>query len=294
MGSVRQVVFILATFCFNMKVGEDSIVSFTTSVFVQSVAGVCTEAIFVDKINWEVDNEALTGGTMTVELAARKRFDTTSMVAQADSGMLVPPSRSANVEANTMGEYTTSLRALTRRFSQVFFMPQNSVRSYTPHMTQNDQTDGHRTVGLTVETKIPDSHYSLVSYLYRFYVGGARLKVFNRALTGHTMCSLAFSRERSLTSPVRDPTPVVEQSAIINNCMEVTIPYYGQTRCYVLAADQVDSKPLPHAVISPIGEATSSVNVYEAGSDDLTFFFLIGPPVMHSAWTETLDTPIIP
>ena len=269
----------------------------TVQIFCEFIGGYCITCGIEPQMFYTADSpEFENNGTSTAVLATSTSSGidfSRRMIAQAGEGMLVPKSRAPDVTAATMGEYNFSLRSLIKRFSPVLRVTANVLRGYTPHMTQYEQQSGYRTVGVASPQIVPESHYSLVSNLFRFYVGGARLKLFNNDVFGSTQTALAFTESRSVAVSSLDLTPQVEQSTIVNNCTEVTIPYYGRTRCYVLAADQVDSQPLSRAVFFAQSATAVPSLVYEAGADDLAFFFTVGPPVVHYALNDRVTPPVV-
>nr|UNY41974.1 MAG: polyprotein 2 [Picornavirales sp.] len=233
-------------------------------------------------LNWLNAHSDPFGGTMTATSSTRQvKFDPAGLVAQGDSGLLVPKAQASDVTACTMGEYNYSLRALIKRFMPIFSLPDGSTRGYSPHLTTFDQSTGYRVIQPAQPLEVPESHFSLVTNLYRFYVGGSRVKVFARTSLGALVGALGISTELDTIVSDLDITPQVEQSCVINNCLELTVPYYGRTRCYVLGADQVDAQPVSRALLTTV-DAPKNL-VYEAAADDTAFFFIVGPPVMHYA-----------
>jgi len=118
--------------------------------------------------------------------------------------------------------------------------------------------------------------------LYRFYSGGTRIKV---AAQVNNLNMRACLSETPGTNSYEDPvsqTAQFEQYSNINNMMELTIPYYSSTRCR--AVSQEWTRPGRQVGIS-LDKAAPAQRIvglgYEAAADDFSFFFMVGPPVMH-------------
>jgi hypothetical protein len=219
------------------------------------------------------------------------------LVAQMDDGTHnvradaeIAPTESRRVAAETVGEYSASLRGLTKRFTHIAQVPTNITFSYGGIF---ETESGFRTYK-GKEKYIPDSWMSIISYLYRFYAGGKRYKTFlqfqDRAQSSITAAGNAQGRSigTSYDEEVPMGDPSVETSGVINNAVEIEIPYYNVVRARVLngSFNFVDNK-LVQRIDGPDGYR----RFYEAGADDLNFWFMVGPPVMTPTYISRVEPP---
>jgi len=254
--------------------------------------GVCIGCIFSKELLW-TETSDLTDCTLTI-LTVGALFDKdTPMTAEGNENLLIPGNNTTSAISCTMGEYVLSLRTLLKRFTIVARLASGVLRSYGPNIARESPLNGARIVRSVSELVLPDTHYSLISNIYRFYAGGTRVKVFANSSDAAMTAGLVVEKNLDCAGFFPDITPVVEQHANVNNVLELTVPYYGQTRCQVLGTNDTELKPTARAAFRILSASSTESTIYEAGADDLSFFFLVGPPVMRYTGAGRVTPPLL-
>jgi hypothetical protein len=192
----------------------------------------------------------------------------------------------------TMGERFTNLRSYMKRFSPTIQIARDNWFAYQPIFKQNDgATDlgyyGVNTIiaDSTTATKQikPSTPLSLVSNLYRFYGGGTRIKLamtdFNQSITYGISDGFPNRALDLAPSTVAEPQFVI--NCLVNNLCELTIPYYSTLKSRVFGRSATAENNIQASMNINGSTTVKNVTLYEAASDDMTMFFLIGPPVMR-------------
>lgn len=208
------------------------------------------------------------------------------MKAQIDDGtsdqMKIPTDMTNNASCNTValgttGEYCKSLRPLLKRFINCVNYISNTATetiSYNPVANYNRFPDGFRATGGVDTLVIPESWISMISNLYRFTAGGHRLKaMINLGTSATTSLLMANSNNVQINTPILDPSFVTYGH--INNAVEVNVPFYSNRRAHIVGTNETAIRGASNMRI----EGQTLTRVYEAGSDDLNFWYTIGPPV---------------
>jgi hypothetical protein len=241
-------------------------------------------------VKTEVTSEQIidvTEGSETTK-AIEPQTSSATVIAEAHGGPEMEASTVNEVRKSTVGEYNLSLRTLMKRFSKVLSIGPDAFLSYTPMgLANSTSTDaslaGRRTMEFqenTLGAYIPETMFSAISYLYRFYSGGTNLKVNLpwQTLSEVTMDATTDLRATQVKSLA--PPSGFFQNGILNNSLAVNLPFYNSLRAGVVggsgfgetirAAFSLKQNPIPG-------------DLYEAAGDDFSFFFLVGPPPMIPA-----------
>lgn len=186
----------------------------------------------------------------------------------------------------TTGEYFHSLRGLLKRFCLIGSI-QPGTWSYSPSVLKNSDSPqyyGVRSVEYSgSDVLLPESWLSMVSYLYRFYAGSTRTKLIgDNESTFKTWLRVKTSSDVETDTLVVDP--VYSQVGNVNPVLETHIPFYGSTRAKVVGQELVGGYSA-HQVF----ENSTPVDFYEAGGDDFSFWFVVGPPPMTAINTSSLN-----
>lgn len=188
-----------------------------------------------------------------------------------------------DVSQSTTGEYCKSLRPLMKRFIKTRTIPGRQAVSIQPADFVNyDSTTPVLPVGNRAWASdgngglVPESWLNLVSYIYRFFSGSVRSKVFIpfnvQATTSLDMSETLYTE---FDTPLSDPVFVTQ--GVINNAVETTIPYYGQHRARTVGDELKGLGAKQRLYLS----GAASFDYYEAAGDDASFWFLVGPPIMR-------------
>lgn len=196
----------------------------------------------------------------------------------------------------TIGEITTNLRAIIRRFAleDVFDKPDSSDLLLGLPVNYFKSLYDPSSDNLAEYSLTPLDY---VSFLYRFYRGGTRYKFMvgstaTNGLNSYQECILAtaFPSDREI---VEIPEALYQKFfrassaflhrvySVINPILEVTIPFYSQSIIRPLVGADV---PQPENLTSNSllyklsGPAASEVTILRAAADDFSFGWLIGPP----------------
>ena len=177
------------------------------------------------------------------------------------------------------------MRTLFKRFNKIVGIGPDAFFSYTPVGLANSTSSdvnlaGRRTIAFQENSSgayVPETMFSAVSYLYRFYSGGTNLKAnlpwqATSEVTMDATTDLRATQTKSLS-----PQSGFFQNGILNNSLAVNLPFYNSLRAGVVGGNSFGETI--RAAITLKGNP-SPVNLYEAAGDDFSFFFLIGPPPM--------------
>lgn len=202
-----------------------------------------------------------------------------------------------DITISTAGEYSKSLRPLMKRFSYIgdlaydFTRTPSEFLSFDSSNIEETQAVGTRIMNLNgTQLPIPESWYNLVSYLYRFYSGGSRTKVFMEPTDTNAVSSLVFDPDlRAVNGITYNREVDFVSSGAITSAMETTIPYYGRLRARVIGQSNVEGYVAKQHISLPTAQG---LNVYyEAAADDANFWFLIGPPVCRRRAVQRTPPP---
>lgn len=229
----------------------------------------------------------------------------TPFVAQVDSGASDPmvtkdigqsKDDGQRILLGTMGEYSKSLRPLIKRFVHTRDIRTREAVSFTPADFINYDSAVAATLPIgnrawsdgSYRALVPESWLNLVSYLYRFCAGSVSQKVFiGAADRATTSLNVTDQLVTEFGKPESDPSFV--QEGVINNALEVRVPYYGQNRARVIG-DQARGLTAK-SNISIAGRGTKSC--YEAAGDDFNMWFMVGPPIMRPIDVNPVSIPTI-
>lgn len=216
--------------------------------------------------------------------------DIGTLIIPEDENLLVQSHTSADVTAQTTGEYFHSLRALIKRFG--YFANIKSQDDYvglvTRQFNENIFSGAREMSRLNFNDSVIPTPFYMASFLFRFYNGSSLLKIipFTPGVTVDAFLTYDEDRTAQVVTPVSHSygAPVFTQLQQVSNSFEVRTPYYRAIR-----ADVVNSqlKPVFGDVRTNLrcrnlanygGEQPSPL--FEAAGDDFSFFYAIGPPVM--------------
>lgn len=209
---------------------------------------------------------------------------------------------SHDVSRYTTGEYCKSLRPLLKRFVHTADINTNQAYTRQPidFINYDTVTDpplypvGNRSWYLTdgdtnTGGLMPESWPNLISYLFRFYAGSARSKVF---IPFNAQSTSSLDMVDTLTTQTGRPKtdPAFVQSGVINNAVECHIPYYGQYKARTIGDE---TRGTVAAQRLSVTGPQSTLNYYEASGDDASMWYLVGPPVMRPTDVNPVDVPIL-
>jgi hypothetical protein len=227
-------------------------------------------------------------------------------VAQAGDGASEPLPKETNIapctshsdiSKGTTGEYFKSLRPIIKRFVHTLNLDTGTSLTLTPAQFANlDSSDPSTTqlvgtrafVDFDKSIATPESWLNLVSYLFRFSAGSTRSKLFLNFTTQATS-SLAITDTLMYQYGLPENDPAFVQLGLINNCVECTIPYYGQYRARTIGDELRGLGAAQTISTTPAGV----FEYYEAAGDDYNFWFMIGPPVMRPAIVSPTSIPTV-
>lgn len=189
----------------------------------------------------------------------------------------------SDISKSTTGEYAKSLRPLIKRFVKTRIIDATQPVSLTPADFVNyDSQSPVLPVGNRAWASenngglVPESWLNMVSYLFRFFSGSVRSKVFIpfnvQATTSLDVTDTAYTE---FDTPLMDPAFVSE--GVINNAIETTVPYYGQHRARTIGDALRGLGAKQRIELS----GTGTFDYYEAAGDDASMWFMIGPPIMR-------------
>jgi hypothetical protein len=212
---------------------------------------------------------------------------------------IAPISPSNSIAVGTTGEYALSLRPLLKRTIHtrnlsgpvtINNLEFNSVAATAPTDVGKRSWAGVNSAGVLVGGGLlPESWINLVSYLYRFTAGSSRSKIF---LPWESVAKTSLVLDEDLRSQFgsKQTDPMFVQHGVVNYCLETTVPYYSQYRARTIG-DQARGL-IANQYIEVTG-TTNDVEYHECGGDDLSYFFMIGPPVMHGTRVDVVPIPTI-
>ncbi|APG78473.1 hypothetical protein 2 [Wenling picorna-like virus 3] len=165
----------------------------------------------------------------------------------------------------TMGEVVPSLRLLTRRFS--IASRQESRLVHVP------------SINIGTSTQPTQSLLELVSWLYRFTVGGVRAKllVHNKPDASTLIATTAISNNRYISSPLESNSALHIQDTRLNPIIEVQQPFYSPAENLVISSETFENLSTIIA-FNMDGTTPLDATILMAGSDDHSFSCLVGAP----------------
>lgn len=160
---------------------------------------------------------------------------------------------------NCVGERIKNLRILTRCFRHMNL--EASATNDTPITGGID----------TNEDNYGYDYMSFLSYMYRFYRGGMRFKIFTTAETGSVATSL---HQNGSTIDINQQGPSHTTFNRLNPIHEVTVPFYCEYR--KLPVSLAPARRLMTMQYTATGRGTYSF--FRAGNDDFSYGWLMGTP----------------
>jgi hypothetical protein len=277
----------------NITVTIDDFVPYNTTLNVSIVDSVITAASTGDKL----ENTAAVSTITVVYFVC-----TATLRAQSGdsvSNLVIPSTKAYDANVETIGEYNNSLRSIMKRCGPSRMMHEanpfqhNIVEfsSFDPPAPETPR-EGYRFTRFS-DTQgyiLPETWFSLVSYLYRFYGGATRVKVFSDS-GAQLRATLAFSETKNMRFGNDLRSATVEQLSNVNNALEITLPYYSEVRARCVGGPWTTEGP--QVLLELYNSQSNPVPVYEAAADDFSFFFQIGPPVMHLAENDLVSPPLM-
>lgn len=252
---------------------------------------------------------------MSLQIEVPRRARKCSMEIQSNESMvtdalLLGGTSSSDPRASTIGEYFESLRAYMKRFHPVYALRSGPPVTFSPMGFSNaevTENPGRRQMMRkgTRFSFLRESPLNLVSYLFRFYSGGFRFKIISRC-ESNNIAALAIMSNPESTLVSTTENPVFETLSNVNNACEVTVPFYSPIRCRAIGAAWSEPGACVTTHTNFVGsdqpnssDGTNGENhdyasrIYEAASDDTTFFYLVGPPVMHASTLTPTDLLVV-
>ena len=127
------------------------------------------------------------------------------------------------------------------------------------------------------------------------YAGSSRVKVNYSCANGGVRATMKRVNARDVQNGDRkiEGRPSVFLDCKVNNLLELTIPFYSRLRARVcgparyqgvIPGVELATYGAPSAVLkngtnsSTLTDALNDMEIYTSGGDDLSFFFLVGPP----------------
>lgn len=213
---------------------------------------------------------------------------------------IAPVNAQRHVALGTTGEYAVSLRPLLKRTVHtrnltsdavtVIPMEFNSVSSTASEDVGFRSWSGIDEAGTLVNSGLmPESWLNLLSYIYRFTAGSSRSKIF-LPWDSVAKTSLVVDAELQSEFGEKQTDPMFVQHGILNYCLETTIPYYSQYRARTIG-DQ--ARGLIGRQFIKLSGGTGPYEYHECGGDDLSYYFMVGPPVTHGVRTRLVPIPTI-
>lgn len=204
-----------------------------------------------------------------------------------DENLLVPQHTSADVTAQTTGEYFVSLRSFIKRFGKLAKLDPSPNFLSLKQFHFDEERDGPRSAslygGIGKAPLYPNPFY-MVSFLYRFYNGSVSHKIIPNNLGAKGEAYLSFSESLDGIAPTSEISdigqPLFEQLQIVSSCFETRTPFYRGVRGDVVGSTQAPVLGAPRTNLRFNSAASDVANIYEAAGDDFSFYFLIGPPPM--------------
>jgi len=209
---------------------------------------------------------------------------------------------SKDVAQYTVGEYSQSLRPLTRRFSQVGTLRPGTTCVYNPmHFSVSGDSAQCTT---TVDDKdsrtireqstiqnywINETWQQLISHLYRFYAGSFRTKIHLGDRYGKvgvvTVSDTTLPIYSSPAALIQAPDPIYIQDGKTNSILESQTPFYSTNRMQIVGANYgrepnaISSAGAQFIQVSGVPDyKPHDIELYSAAGDDFSFGFLVAPP----------------
>jgi hypothetical protein len=247
------------------------------------------------------DARAFTTSEDEVDLMIQNMRPQAGDVPIATNKDTVVPVQSCDVTKYTVGEYTESLRPLTRRFTRTSTLRPGLSFAFNPMHFELSNDTGHFTyktfradqdsgsAGSVASTVGSETWQQLVSHLYRFYAGSFRSKLFIDNLYARVGTSVAHESYNYTFSSFAEygdePDPIYAQDGNINPVVECQVPFYSTTRMAVVGSPypkEPNARPstgILMAELSGVGnQPPRNTEMYTAAGDDFSFGFLVAPP----------------
>lgn len=228
--------------------------------------------------------------------------------------ILVPSVKPEEVKDSTIGEYFTSFRQLIKRCSPIATLNKNQIFSILGSALTgvSGNTIGifkaQRSLPQYTPLATPFNPMVYTMHIYRYYAGGTRYKFVPQGLnllirTATQPVDKIESESNNLPELLYAAGEQFIQSTNTTGIVEVTLPYYSAVRNKLTSfqwnnAAFADYNPggclLNVQVDDSVGVGTSDGLLMLGASDDMSMFFLTGPPVMRTQPQEELEPIITP
>lgn len=212
---------------------------------------------------------------------------------------LIPIVEPVEVKESTIGEYFTSFRQLVKRFTKVHIVGEGKTAGSKttfgplPHVQNEDGGFVYQN-GSNAFIERVNSQLQMVGQMYTFYAGGTRAKIAYGSQTSRGKFGMVLRNGVFETRPDMDKVPHFTQSAALTGISEVTIPFYSRFSCKLVCPTQsMGTVTGPHSSVgmhlddqTTFGSGISTAGIYEAASDDFTYFYMVSPGPVRSAKYE--------
>jgi hypothetical protein len=194
-------------------------------------------------------------------------------------------SKRVEVKPYTTGEYFTSLRQLFKRNMVAFRSTEtfSGIVSPLPFITGDDY--GNRPSNTDTEYDLPHTWFATVGLIYRMYYGSFRTKIIPKSQFLFVTAALTNALDPLVTD--NSDEVALFQCGKDVGALEVNVPFYSRfiaKPLHTTSLRQVQTRPHPGVqmtVENPSAFAqTNAVLCLESAGDDLSFFGMVGPPVL--------------
>jgi hypothetical protein len=193
--------------------------------------------------------------------------------------------RNIEVKPYTVGEYFTSLRQLLKRNMVSFRASEDFTGIISPLPFITGDEFGTRPSNTDITYNMPHTWMGTIAHLYRMYYGSYRSKIIPKS----QFLFITAALKNALSPLVTDNSDEVAlfQSGKDVGALEVNVPYYSKfiaKPLHTVSTRQTQTQP--HTAVqlnvenSSTFTQTNSVIGLESGGDDLSFFLMVGPPVL--------------
>lgn len=205
-----------------------------------------------------------------------------------------PKTSAVDASATCIGEHTQNLRTVIRRFG---IIGSSNIGSNSAVKIQSNYFGIPSTATATTGINLVPLDY--VSWLYRFYRGGVRIKALVEPAAiggpvgviseqGLIQTPAAFS---NVAQNVTEYARLLNQTCsfshfidtVYNRFLEFTLPYFSNTHISLLRGTNVtlsnfDDRSSAAYIFGNSNTAADSITMFKAASDDFSFGWLVGPP----------------
>lgn len=174
-----------------------------------------------------------------------------------------------------IGEKITNCRQLLRMHRKAYVV--NNGSEVTPFRDI--------AAGGTNFTYANKDYVTYLSRMYRFFRGGFSVKIFSNVVNSDVYMTTCLRRRlgRQLDNSANaENTPTHRTVPILNPFHEVRIPFYSQTYRRVINNEYLNISSLDYSypVLTVDTNHLENSDLYVAGDDNLSYGWLIGPPML--------------